>query len=60
MGFQDVAFQPSSASVSTTFLEAVVRGKQGMFPVRYFRSNKTSFLCQSNYMTIIRLLTNMR
>ena len=58
MGFQDVAFLHSRASFSITFLKIVVEVKapgpphilqlwlgvsKGMLPVKYFRSNKTSF-----------------
>ena len=58
MCFQNVAFLPSQASFSTTFLKIVVEVKasgppivlklwlgvgKGMLPVKYFRSNKASF-----------------
>ena len=28
---------------------------KGMLPVKYFCSNKATFLCQSNFMEIVRL-----
>ena len=58
MGFRDVAFLPSRASFSSTFLTNYDRGEslrtatslktvvgvsKGMLPVRYFRSDKASF-----------------
>ena len=55
MGFQDVAFQPSCASFSTTFLNNCDRGARslrmttclktvvGVSKVKYFCSNKASF-----------------
>ena len=70
MGFLDVVFLPSGDCLYVTFLKhcsrgygigtgiclrTVVDGKQGMLPVEYFCSNKSSFLCQSNFMEIIRL-----
>ena len=70
MGFQDVTFLPSRANFSPHFLKIVVEVKasgpphvlalwlgvsKGMLPVRYFRSNKSSFLCKSNFIEIIWL-----
>ena len=64
MGLQDVAFLPSRTFLhcgrgeihgTTTCLETVVRGRQVMLPAKYFCSNKTSSLCQLNFMKIIRL-----
>ena len=58
MGFQDVAFQPSRASFSTTFVKNCVRGEslrpphvvklwleviKGMLPLRYLGYDKASF-----------------
>ena len=71
VGFQDVAFLPSLAELSTTSMKFFFRGRvlrtttcpktlvgvsKGMLPVRYHHSNKASFLCQSNFMEIARLL----
>ena len=39
---------------TTTCLKAVVDVSKGMFPVKYFRSNK-AFLCLLNFMEIISL-----
>ena len=70
MGFQYVAFLPSRASFFSTFLKncdgvvslgtttyhkTVVGVSKGMLPVKYFRPNKASSFCQSNFMEIIRL-----
>ena len=41
---------------STTFHRNLVGGRKGMLPVRYFRSNKAYYLCQSNFVDIIKLL----
>ena len=69
MDFQDVAFLPFRASFSTrflkncgrceglgmtTFLKIVIGASKGMIPAIYLRSKK-SFLCQLNFMEIIRL-----
>ena len=40
---------------TTTCLKAVVGVSKGILPVKYFRSIKASFLCQSNFVDIIRL-----
>ena len=40
---------------TATCLETVDGSKQGMLPVRYFRSNKSSFLCKSDFIVIISL-----
>ena len=68
MSFQNVVL--SRASFYTTFLNLCGRGEdlgyttclrtvvwvsKGMLPVEYFHSNK-AFLCQSNFIEIIRLL----
>ena len=62
IGYQDVA------GFYTTFLKYYGRGEclgtttclktvvKGVLPVKYFSYNKVSFLCQSNFMEIIRLL----
>ena len=59
MGFQDIAFLPTRASFSTTFLKNCGRGEslgtttcpktvvgvsKGMLPVKYFCSNKAFFV----------------
>ena len=71
IGSQDIAFTPSRATFSTTFpkkccrsespvttpcLNNVVGVSKGMLSIKYSNSNKTFFLCQSNFMEIIRLL----
>ena len=65
MGFQDVAFLPSIAIFSTTFLKIVVEVKASepphvlklrlvlsnrILPVYYFCSNKAFLLCQLSLM----------
>ena len=55
MCFQDEGFLPSRPCFSTMSLITVVGVSKGMLLVRYFRSNKASFLCQSNLVEIIRL-----
>ena len=71
MGSHDVAFLPSKASFSTTFLtnggrgeglrtttclRTVVRGKQVHAPCKMLLLRQSLFLCQSNFMEITRLL----
>ena len=71
MGFQDVAFLPSKASLPTTFHtncgrgeslrtttcpKTVVGGKQGRGPCNNtFAPTRSLFVCQSNFMETIRL-----
>ena len=70
MGFQDVAFLPSRASFSTTFLKSygrgeslvtttclktVVGGKQGHAPCKILLLQQSLFLCQLNFLEITRL-----
>ena len=70
MGFHDVALQSSQASFPPHVTKIVVEVKalglshvlklwlwvrKGMLPVEYFCSNKAPFLCQLNFMEIIRL-----
>ena len=45
---------------TTTFLKTVVGGKQGHAPCKILSLHEASFLCQSNLMDMIRLLTKMR
>ena len=40
---------------TATCLKTVVGAIKGMLPVKYFCSNKFSFLCRSNFMMIISL-----
>ena len=71
MGFLDVAFLPSRASLSTTFLEncvkvksiatttcleIVVWCKQGHAPCETLLLQQSAFLGRSNFMEIITLL----
>ena len=71
MGFQDVAFLPDRARSSTTFLKNCHRGeslmtttypktatggKQGHAPCRTPLLQQSLFLCQSNFMEIIKPL----
>ena len=75
MSFLDVAFQPSKASFSTTCLKCcgrgeslgtiaclitVVGGKQGHAACKILWLHEASFLCQSNLMKIMKLLTMMK
>ena len=70
MGFMDVAFLPSKASFSTTFLQncgrgeglvtttclsAVVGDKQGHAPCRVLLLHQSLFLSQLHLMKVIRL-----
>ena len=74
MSFQDVAFLPSKASFSSTFLrnngrgegfcitrcaKTVVGGKQGHAPCRILLLQQSLFLCQSNLMEIMILLQRL-
>ena len=71
MGFGDVVFLPSRASfcitflkncgrgeglMATTCLRTVVGGKQGLAPCDILLLQQSLFLCQLNFMEIIRLL----
>ena len=73
INFQDVAFLLSKDNFSTTFLKSLVEVKalgpshvlklwlgviKGMLLVKYIRSNKDCFLCQLNFIEIIRLSQN--
>ena len=70
MSFRDVAFLPSRASFTPYFLKIVVEVKtsgpphvldlwlwacNGMLPVKYFRSSKSSFGVSFIFWKIIRL-----
>ena len=69
ISFQNTAFQSSIASYTTVLKIAVeakasepprvikrwLRVSKGMLPVRYICSNKSPFLCQLNFMEVIRL-----
>ena len=70
MGFEDVAFLPSRVSFPQYLIKIVVEvtasgpphvlklslgERNGMLPVEYACSNKASFLCQLNFMEIMRL-----
>ena len=70
MGYQDVAFLPSRASFSTTFLKncgrgeslgtttflkTVVGGRQGHAPCEVLLLQQSLFLCLLDFMQIIRL-----
>ena len=46
--------------MTTTYLKTVVMGKQENAPCKILLLHIDSFLCQSNIMEIIRLLTKMR
>ena len=55
MGFQDVAFIPSRASFSTTFLRTVVGRKQGHAPCDVLLPQQSLFLlvCINVIFTIV-------
>ena len=70
MDFQDVAFLPSRASFSvtflndcggggglgtTTYLKTVLGVSMGMPPVKYFSSSVTSFMLMLNVLEVIGL-----
>ena len=69
MSFWDEAFLPSELVFPPHFLKIVVKVKtselphalrlllavnKGMLPVKYFRSNKATYLCQLSIMEIIK------
>ena len=71
MGLQGVAVQPSRAGFSTTFLKScgrgeslgtttchktVVQGRQEHAPFKILLLPQILFLCQSNFVEIIKLL----